>query len=73
MRAVLDTELRHLPTEYGAPLTLCYLEGMTNEAAARKLGWPEGSMSYRLARGRELLRERLQRRLFPAHGYGVDS
>jgi hypothetical protein len=35
---------------------------MTNEAAARQLGWPAGSMSARLARGRELLRERLQRR-----------
>src|SRR5207245_2536217 len=30
--------------------------------AARRLGWPPGSMSYRLARGREMLRERMQGR-----------
>jgi len=62
IRGVLDEELQHLPPKYRAPLVLCYLEGMTNEQAARKLGWPAGSMSYRLARGRELLRGRLARR-----------
>jgi RNA polymerase sigma-70 factor (ECF subfamily) len=63
LRQVLDEELQGLPEKYRAPLVLCYLEGMTNEAAARRLGWPSGSMSYRLARGRELLRERLEARL----------
>jgi RNA polymerase sigma factor (sigma-70 family) len=62
VREVLDEELAYLPSKYRAPLVLCYLEGMTNEEAARKLGWPVGSMSYRLARGRELLRSRLTRR-----------
>lgn len=62
VRALLDEELRRLPDKYRAPLVLCYLEGMTNEQAARKLGWPIGSMSARLARGRELLRRRLSRR-----------
>src|SRR5206468_17629 len=28
-----------------SPLVLCYLEGQTNEAAARKLGWPIGTIS----------------------------
>jgi RNA polymerase sigma-70 factor (ECF subfamily) len=42
-------------------LVLCYLEGKTNEEAARQLGWPIGSISARLSRGRELLRERLAR------------
>jgi RNA polymerase sigma factor (sigma-70 family) len=62
LRVVLDQELQHLPTKYQAPLVLCYFEGLSNEEAARRLGWPTGSISYRLAKGRELLRQRLSRR-----------
>jgi RNA polymerase sigma factor (sigma-70 family) len=62
MRSVIDEELCHLPEKYRAPLVLCYLQGKTNAEAARQLGWPAGSMSARLARGRDLLRERLARR-----------
>jgi RNA polymerase sigma factor (sigma-70 family) len=68
LRTALDEELNRLPDKYRLPLILCYLEGLTNEEAARRLGWPAGSMSYRLARGRELLRERMEgrRRRAPA-------
>lgn len=62
LRSLLDEELRQLPAKYREPLILCYLEGKTNEQAAHQLGWPTGSMSRRLTRGRELLRRRLLRR-----------
>ncbi len=62
VQTVLDEELSRLPSKYRAPLVLCYLEGRTNEDTARRLGRPIGSMSWLLARGRELLRKRLNRR-----------
>ncbi len=61
-REVLDEELARLPELLRAPLVLCYLEGMTHDAAADQLRWPVGTVRSRLARARELLRTRLSRR-----------
>jgi RNA polymerase sigma factor (sigma-70 family) len=70
---LLDEELRGLPDKYRAPLVLCYLEGKTHEEAARELHWPTGSMSRRLARGQQLLQQRLLRRglAFSVTGFTV--
>ncbi len=57
--ARLDLALQRLPAKLRAPLVLCYLEGKSHQEAARELGLPPGSMSRHLARGLELLRERL--------------
>lgn len=48
-------EIATLPEECRAPVVLCYLEGKTNEEAARELNWPTGSMSRRLEKARRLL------------------
>ncbi|HTU93615.1 MAG TPA: sigma-70 family RNA polymerase sigma factor [Gemmataceae bacterium] len=65
---LLDTELNRLPINYRLPLLLCDLEGLTRKQAAQKLGWPEGTLSSRLSRGRELLARRLKR-----HGLGLSA
>ena len=62
LRSILDEEISQLPQKYALPLVLCYLEGKTNAEAAEQLGWPEGSMSRRLSKARDLLRSRLSRR-----------
>jgi hypothetical protein len=62
VHAVLDEELNRLPEKYRAPLVLCYLEGKTTEETAQQLGCPKGTILWRLAQGRERLRERLTRR-----------
>jgi RNA polymerase sigma-70 factor (ECF subfamily) len=59
LRLVLDEELSLLPKKYQAPVVLCYFEGKTNEQAAEELRCPKSSLSWRLGRARELLRERL--------------
>lgn len=60
--AVLDEELVRLPATYRSALVLCYLEGKTQDEAARQLGWTLGTLRGQLERGREKLRARLLRR-----------
>lgn len=62
LRAVLDGEINCLPQKYRSPFVLCYLEGRTNEDAARLLRCPKGTILSRLAWARQRLRTRLARR-----------
>ncbi len=59
---VIQEEIGRLPEKYRAAVVLCYLEGLTHEMAAERLGWPVGSVKSRLAWARERLRVRLTRR-----------
>jgi RNA polymerase sigma factor (sigma-70 family) len=63
---VIHEEIERLPERYRSAIILCDLEGLTQEQAAARLGWPLGTVRSRLARGRERLRDRLKRR-------GVDT
>jgi RNA polymerase sigma factor (sigma-70 family) len=62
VRHVLDEELGRLSEKYRAPLELCYLEGLTRDEAARRLGLEINRFRGRLDYGRTLLRARLTRR-----------
>ena len=59
---VLSEEIARLPEKYRAPTVLCYLESLSYEAAASRLGLTESTVRGRLARARERLRFRLTRR-----------
>jgi len=61
LQTLLDQELDRLPDKYRAVIVLCDLEGMTRKDAARRLGWPEGTVASRLAGARKTLAKRLSR------------
>ncbi len=60
--AVVHQEVGRLPEKYRSPVVLCYLEGLTHEEAATRLGCPVGTVRSRLSRARSTLRFRLTRR-----------
>src|SRR5262249_41991118 len=62
MLGILDQELGRLSDRYRAPLVLCYLEGRTQDEAARQLGWSLHTLRRRVAQGRRLLEARLRGR-----------
>ena len=66
--AILHEEISRLPEGLRSSLVLCYLEGLSYEAAAHRLGVSETTVRGRLARARERLRRRLTARgvTFPA-------
>jgi RNA polymerase sigma factor (sigma-70 family) len=62
LRPVLDEEVQKLPDACREAFVLCYLEDKTYEQASQQLACSTGTISRRLERARELLRERLTRR-----------
>jgi RNA polymerase sigma factor (sigma-70 family) len=62
LQPLLDQELNGLPENYRLPILICDLGGKTIKEAARQLGWPQGTLASRLARGRKLLAKRLVNR-----------
>jgi RNA polymerase sigma factor (sigma-70 family) len=68
LHRLLDQELNRLPAKYRSGIILCDLEGRSRKQAARQLGLPEGTLSSRLATGRQMLARRLAR-----HGITVPA
>jgi RNA polymerase sigma factor (sigma-70 family) len=62
LKPLLDEELARLPRKFRQPLVLCYLEGKTRDEASQDLGWSLGTVKGRLERGRDMLRDRLEKR-----------
>jgi RNA polymerase sigma factor (sigma-70 family) len=60
--AALDEELGRLPPRYREPLVLCYLEGLTRDEAAARVGVPVNTVKTQLERGRKKLAEALTKR-----------
>jgi RNA polymerase sigma factor (sigma-70 family) len=58
----LEQEVQRLPQGCRLAVTLVCLEGLSQEEAARRLGWTAGSVKGRLERGRKRLHARLTRR-----------
>src|SRR6516165_9112527 len=56
---ILEDEVQRLPRAYRLPVALCCLHGVSQEEAARRLGWTPGSVKGRLERGRKRLHQRL--------------
>src|SRR5687767_2231947 len=57
--ALVREALAKLPENYRMPLILFYREGQSVHAVAETLGLSEDAVKQRLARGREMLRERM--------------
>src|SRR5580700_4226731 len=62
LMTVLEEELQRLPARFRAPLLACYYRERTQDEAAGELGWNVRTLRRRLEKGREILRQRLERR-----------
>jgi RNA polymerase sigma factor (sigma-70 family) len=62
LRDLIAEEVARLPEKYRLPVQLCYWAGLTTVEAARRLGWPKGTVLTRLAWARKRLQKCLARR-----------
>lgn len=68
LMTALDSELANLPDKFRDAVVLCELDGKTLKEAADAVGVPVGTLASRLARGRQLLADRLK-----AKGFAVTA
>ena len=61
-QAAFDAELTRLPDRWRLPLIHCYLEGHTQDEAAKQLGWSKRTLRRRLDEARAALARRLTAR-----------
>src|SRR5439155_10029906 len=59
---LLHDEVARLPEKYQAAVLTCFFEGLSHAEAARRLGWPAGTVAGRLARAKAILARRLSAR-----------
>jgi RNA polymerase sigma factor (sigma-70 family) len=62
VQTLLDDELQRLPDRYRTPLILCYLECLTRDEAAKRLGLSIATLHGRLERARQRMRDGLTKR-----------
>ncbi|MFO0850037.1 MAG: DUF1559 domain-containing protein [Gemmataceae bacterium] len=62
MLTAVHEEVAGLPDKYRLPVLLCFFEGLSHADAAKRLGWPVGTVAGRVARAKDALHARLTRR-----------
>lgn len=62
VRAMLDEEIARLPEKYRVVFVLFYLENLSREETARRLGVKDATVAKRMAQARKRLGQRLTRR-----------
>jgi RNA polymerase sigma factor (sigma-70 family) len=73
LMAALDAELANLPALFRDAVVLCELHGRSLKDAAGALGVPVGTLASRLARGRQMLADRLRAKGFAITAATVSS
>jgi WD40 repeat protein len=62
LHQVLVEEIGELPKKLRLPIVLCFLQGKTHIQAAKEIGCPRTSLTSRLTRALDILRQRLTKR-----------